>query len=100
MDDANKRSPIILTTSSNLLGFCFIVLTSRQISGMTEGTIIDDIMAFSIAVFMACSLLAFIAMRTTSTRANRYEQVADILFLLGLFTLFSATMLVAFNVLA
>lgn len=100
MESSSKRSTIILSTASNLLGFCFIVLTSRQISGMDDGTLIDDIMAFSIAVFMVCVLLAFIAMRSTSVRANHYERAADILFLLGLFTLFSATMLVAFNMLA
>jgi len=40
---AAKKSPHILSTSSNLLGFCLVVLTSIKISKFAQATTIDEI---------------------------------------------------------
>ena len=39
---ANKTSQHILNTSSNLLGFCLIVITSLQITNKAESTLLDE----------------------------------------------------------
>ncbi|MFD0940731.1 hypothetical protein [Pedobacter boryungensis] len=96
--EKENRSPHILNTSANLLGFCFIVLTSVKISKLTESTFIDEGAALAIIVFMSSCLLSFLAMRSTTSRAIKMERGADILFLFGLIVLFITTILIAFNI--
>ena len=40
---ASTKSPHILSTSSNLLGFCLIVMTSLRIADRTEAGILDEV---------------------------------------------------------
>lgn len=96
--EKDNRSPHILNTSANLLGFCFIVLTSVKISKLEESSFIDEGAALAIIVFMSSCLLSFLAMRNTATNSNKLERGADILFLFGLIVLFITTMLIAFNI--
>ncbi|TCC89454.1 hypothetical protein EZ428_17330 [Pedobacter frigiditerrae] len=96
--EKENRSPHILNTSANLLGFCFIVLTSVKISKLEESSFIDEGAALAIIIFMSSCLLSFLAMRSTTVRATKMERGADILFLIGLIVLFITTMLIAFNI--
>jgi hypothetical protein len=98
MDSRNGNSQHILNTSSNLLGFCFIVLTSLKVLKLQETTIIDEITAIAILLFMTSSILSFLSMRSSKKFSVRYENFADIIFLLGLILLFVTTMLIAFNI--
>jgi hypothetical protein len=97
-EEKENRSPHILNTSANLLGFCFIVLTSVKISKLEESSFIDEGAALAILIFMGSCLLSFIAMRNTAHHALKYERIADILFLFGLIILFITTLLIAFNI--
>ena len=97
-DEKENRSPHILNTSANLLGFCFIVLTSVKISKLEESSFIDEGAALAIIIFMSSCLLSFLAMRSTTNRAAKMERGADVLFLFGLIVLFITTMLIAFNI--
>ncbi len=97
-DSRNNNSQHILTTSSNLLGFCFIVLTSLKVLKLQETTVIDEITAIAILFFMTSSILSFLAMRSTKRFGARYENIADYVFLLGLILLFVTTMLISFNI--
>ena len=94
----NDKSPHILNTSATLLGLCFIVLTSRQIVSKKEATLIDEMTAIAVIIFMCSSVLSFLALRSKTERAQRYERFADIIFLTGLFFLFVITMLITFNI--
>lgn len=93
-----NRSPHILNTSANLLGFCFIVLTSVKVAKLHESTFIDEGAALAIVLFMSSCLLSFLAMRSKNVNSNKLESTADILFLCGLIVLFITTMLIAFNI--
>jgi len=97
-EDNSNRSPHILNTSANLLGFCFIVLTSVKISKLQESSFIDEGAALAIIIFMTSCILSFLAMRSTTIRSKKMEQIADLLFLFGLIVLFITTMLIAFNI--
>ena len=97
MNEPNQKSPHILNTSSNLLGLCFIVLTSLKVLNLREATAIDEITAVAIVFFMASSVLSFLSMRSKTNLGEHYEQIADIIFLSGLVLLFVTTMLIAFN---
>lgn len=96
---ADKRSPHILNTSANLLGLCFIVLTSIKVSKMGDVSIIDETTAVAIVLFMTSCIFSFLAMRKDGDSTNnRLEKLADILFLSGLIVLFLTTMIITFNI--
>ena len=97
-EDNSNRSPHILNTSANLLGFCFIVLTSVKVSKLQESSFIDEGAALAIIIFMSSCLLSFLAMRSKTANATKLEHTADTLFLCGLIVLFITTMLIAFNI--
>ncbi len=98
MKENESRSPHILNTSANLLGFCFIVLTSVKISKLSESTYIDEGAALSVISFMASCLLSFLSMKSTSLRAKKWERLADIMFLFGLIVLLLTTIMITFNI--
>lgn len=93
-----NRSPHILNTSANLLGFCFIVLTSVKISNLKESSFIDEGAALAIVIFMSSCLFSFLAMRNDTAQSVKLEKFADVLFLAGLIVLFITTMLIALNI--
>lgn len=92
-----NKSPHILNTSANLLGLCFIVLTSIKVSNMQDSTLIDETTALAIILFMTSSILSFLSMRNEKYTV-RLEKLADFIFLSGLIVLFLTTMMVTFNI--
>ena len=99
MEERNNKSLHILNTSSNLLGICFIVLTSLKVLNLTGKTLIDEFTATAIFMFMLSSLLSFLSLKSNTEKSYRFERIADIIFLLGLFSLFIITMFITFNIL-
>ncbi|MEP7233783.1 MAG: hypothetical protein ABI778_00675 [Ignavibacteriota bacterium] len=93
-----NKSSHILVTSSNLLGFCLIVLTSLKVTKYSETTIIDEATGICCIILMFCSLLSFLAIReTNSEKSNRFETIADYSFILALFTLSVICIAIAFS---
>lgn len=98
-DNRQSKSPHILNTSANLLGFCFVVLTSSKITKMNEASYIDEGATLAIVSFMSSCLLSFLAIRSKfENRSVKLEKLADVLFLCGLIILFLTTILIAFNI--
>ena len=93
-----EKSPHILNASSNLLGICFVVLTSLKVLKVSETTVIDELTAITILSLMGSCSFSFLALRSTSTRAFRYEKVADVIFLIALFLMFGTTMLLTLDI--
>lgn len=98
MKERNSNSHHILNTSANLLGLCFIVLTSRNILQMKAASLIDEFTAFAIFSFMFSCILSFMSMRSKTELGLKYEKFADILFFIGLFSLFMTAALITFNI--
>lgn len=98
MENNKNTSPHILNTSSNLLGICFIVLTSLKLLKMQGETLVDEFTAGAMILFMVSCILSFLSIKGKGRSGDRYENIADILFLIGLFCLFVTTMLITFNV--
>jgi hypothetical protein len=98
MDQQTERSPHILNTSSNLLGICFLVLTSLKVLGKSEQSMIDDITFVAIVLFMSSCFLSFLSMRKQARESRKLEKVADYIFLTGLTVLFITAILFSFNV--
>lgn len=97
--DQSSKSTHILSTSANLLGFCFVVLTSTKITKLNEASFIDEGAALAVMCFMSSCLLSFLAIRSKSeNRSVKLEKLADVLFLCGLVTLSLTTILITFNI--
>lgn len=97
MDDQRDKSPHILNASSNLLGLCFVVLTSLKLLNLSHKTIIDELTFIATLLFMASCLLSFLSIRKETPRAAHYERIADYLFISGLFFLFLTTIAFSLN---
>ena len=95
---SKENSPHILSTSANLLGICFLILTSLQVFRLKNGTAIDEILAFSVLLFMASCILSFLSMIRKHIVTKKLELIAEYIFLGGLFSLFITTMLITFNI--
>jgi len=91
------KSPHILNTSSNLLGICFLLLTSLKVLGKSQQTIIDDITFVAIVLFMLSCLLSFLSLRKQASQSRKLEKIADYIFLTGLSVLFVTAILFSFN---
>lgn len=96
MSDKNNI-PHILNTSATLLGLCFVVLTSLKVNNFNEESIIDELTSFAIIMFLASCLLSYLSIRSTNASVEKFEKIADIVFLSGLFLLFVITVLITFN---
>ena len=79
-----SKSPHILNTASNLLGFCLIVLSSIKIFGKAADTIIDEIDAVTILLFVTSCVFSFLSIRQEDGKGQRLEKIADLIFLVGL----------------
>lgn len=94
----NERTPDILNSSATLLGLCFVVLTARSVFPDSQVNLIDYFTGAAILGFMSSCVLAFLSMRS-GDKITTYENIADYVFLGGLFFLFSATLVIVFDVL-
>ncbi len=96
-----EKSLHILNSSSNLLGFCLVVLTSIKISKFAAATIIDEITGVSAMMLMVSCILSFLSIRTKNEiRSEKLENMAGIIFLIGLISLAATIVLVSFNLFA
>lgn len=100
MTDNNDKSPHVLNASSNLLGLCFVVLTSLKLLNIAGKTIIDELTTLAIIFFMASCILSFLSIRGNIKKSSRLENIADFLFLSGLVLLFATTLLFSFNIIS
>lgn len=80
MGKKKDKASHILNTSATLLGICFIVLTSIHLNNTKETTIIDQLIAVSILMFMTSSILSFLSMRNTKKPNVGMEKTADMIF--------------------
>ena len=93
-----KNFPHILNASSTLLGLCFVVLTSLRFRDKSDASVIDELTAVAIVMFMTSSILSYLSMRNEKLTGRKYEKFADVVFLSGLILLFLTTLLITLNI--
>lgn len=94
----NYKSPYILSSASNFLGLCFIVLTSIKFFNLLEKSIIDEVIAVAALIFMTSCIFSFLSMRSKIERKKvRYENIADYLFMSGLVVIYFVTIIIVFD---
>jgi len=85
----SEKSPHILNAASNLLGFCFVVLTTLKVLKLDHLTKIDELTAATIFLLMASIIFSFLSIRN---QKRLWERIADISFILAISCLFLITM--------
>jgi multisubunit Na+/H+ antiporter MnhG subunit len=95
MDD--NKSIHILPTSASLLGFCFVILSFIQALEAGDKTVIDELVAVAIVIFLTTCILSYLSMRVKH-RAAAYEKAADIIFIAGLVLLTAAALMVVLKI--
>jgi predicted membrane channel-forming protein YqfA (hemolysin III family) len=98
MRGANDKSSHILSTSATLFGLCYVVFTSLKSLKLDANTLIDEFTAISMVLFMISCTFSFLAIRRAK-RSMFFENIADYVFLAGLFTLFSITIAIILKLL-
>ena len=94
-----SSSQHILNTSSNLLGFCLVVLTSLKVTKYSETSFIDEFTGTACVVLALSSIFSFLSIRSGNEKLiNRYERIADNIFIVGLIFIFAITFMIAFSV--
>ena len=93
----NDKSSHILNASSNLLGLCFVVLTSLKFLNLNGQSYIDETVTVALMLFMLSCILSFLSIRGNIKRGGRFEEVADYLFLGGLVVLSVTAILILLN---
>jgi hypothetical protein len=82
---ANKTSNHILGTSSNLLGFCLIILTSLHLTDKSENYIVHEFTSFVALLLTISSVFSFMSIRTSNVKKEiKLEKIADYLFISSL----------------
>ncbi|PZU79379.1 MAG: hypothetical protein DI529_17510 [Chryseobacterium sp.] len=80
-----KRAPHILNASTNLLGFCLIIITSLKINKVNHNSYLDEFTIGAIFCLTISCSLSFLAMKTKNkNRSLILENIADILFFCAL----------------
>lgn len=94
-----KKSPHILNASSNLLGFSLIIITSLKISKISQSTYLDEFAGFACILFAFSCFFSFLAIRTGNRkREYTFENIADYLFLIALFCIVLAVIIVTLKI--
>jgi multisubunit Na+/H+ antiporter MnhG subunit len=93
----NNKSIHILPTSASLLGFCFVILSFIQALEAGDETVIDELVAVAIVIFLTTCILSYLSMRV-KYRAASYEKAADIIFLAGLVLLTAVALMVVLKI--
>jgi small-conductance mechanosensitive channel len=80
-----NNAAVILNTSSNLLGFCLVVITSLHFAHFTEGHLVDELTLVIGILLMVSCLFSFLSLRSEDPeRARRFENRADVFFFFSL----------------
>jgi len=82
---ANTTSQHILSTSTNLLGFCLFVLTSIHLNNASKDTLVDELTSI-VALFLIVSVIfSFLSIRTDDpNKEKKYENIADWFFFIAI----------------
>ncbi|MCU7614044.1 hypothetical protein N0B16_06305 [Chryseobacterium sp. GMJ5] len=95
----NKKSSHILNASSNLLGFSLVIITSLKISKISQSTHLDEFAGIACLFFTFSCFFSFLAIRSKNEKqGNKFENIADYLFLIALFCIVLAVIIVTVKI--
>jgi hypothetical protein len=86
----------ILPTAANLLGLCFVILSFMKVTKLGLESIIDEMMAAAVVIFLVACLFSYASIRSLD-KAEPYEKIADGIFVLGLVLLTITALIIVFQ---
>ncbi|MGE5722740.1 MAG: hypothetical protein ACM3YM_09785 [Sphingomonadales bacterium] len=89
-----NRSTHILNAASNLLGIALVIITGLHVTRIARETFADEV-AWGAAICLSLSCLLSYAALRAEPRRTRFEDVADIVFMLGLLCLIASVVVLA-----
>jgi len=87
----------MLAVSASMLGFCFVVISYLNGSGLHKTTIVDELTVIAMVAFMANCVLSFLALINTRFQTRKFVLFTSYIFLLGMSILFGIVILIALN---
>ena len=96
---AKELSRHILPTSATMIGICTTFIGLVKVAETRMGpSHVDEYAALAALIFLVSSGSSYLSIRYAQTRTGvRYERIADILFLAGLFSITAIAMLFAYE---
>lgn len=89
------KSPVILSAASNLAGLSFIILTFLKSLSTSQINFSDEVTAVSVVTFLISCIVSFISIRSSNKQnAEKFEIVAEYIFLVGLILLLISCLMV------
>jgi hypothetical protein len=88
----------ILSTSSNMLGFCFVVITYLEATKIAKVTLIDEFVSVSMIAFMLNCLMAFLYFTSFRWQTQRFVNINASIFVLGILNLFGIVVLLFYEI--
>ncbi|SHK65644.1 hypothetical protein [Epilithonimonas mollis] len=94
-----KTAPHILNASTNLLGFCLVIITSLKITKFNHYSYLDECAVGAIFCLTISCTLSFLAIKTEKDKLSlKMENIADILFFVALLCITVAICIVSIDV--
>ncbi len=95
----DNKSSHILNASSNLLGFCLIIITSLRITKTSHGTYIDESAGIASICLAASCFFSFLSLRSGNIKSQKKsEKIAEYLFITALVMITVAVILLSIKV--
>ena len=85
-----SNKPHILSTSANLMGICFVIITGLRITNRAAKTCADEICLGAAFCFLVSCFFSYLSLRSTKETKLPWEVWADYGFLAGITGLFVA----------
>jgi len=94
-----KTAPHILNASTNLLGFCLVILTSLKLAKFQHHSYLNEFAVCAILCLVSSCTLSFLAIKTEKEKVSgKLENIADVLFFGALLCITSAICIVRIDV--
>ena len=84
-------------TPANLLGLCFVILSFIKLMKVGAETVIDEMVSVAVVIFLIASLFSYASIRSKAN-SEKYERIADIVFLGGPALLTVIAIITAFEI--
>lgn len=95
---ANNSSQHILGSSTSLLGFCLVVITSFHLTNKSDSSLIDEFSSGIAMLLIISCFFSFISIREKNPEKNlRSEAVAEYVFLISLIGIMLIIVLLVFR---
>jgi hypothetical protein len=96
-DSGNGIGTQILSTSANMIGICFVIISFVYVSGISHKTLLDEFCAITMLLFLASCILSYCSIRSMNNKIF-FERYADSLFILALGFMGIASILIVLGI--